>query len=132
MEKTFFNKNGDPVAYLTDDYDCTIYLWGGQQVAYLYNDRLVFGINGQHLGWFVDGIIFNNNGERIGFTSETCPVAPSREPVKQKKQLKYEIQARWKESSLPKLQFILAEEDLSDFLKGGQAYSRRQITSDNK
>ena len=132
MEKTFFNKNGDAVAYLSDDYDRTIYLWGGRQVAYLYNDRLVFGINGKHLGWFVDGVIFNHAGKRIGFTSGACPVAPSKEPIKAKKGIKDKIQDRWKESPFPKLQFLLAEEDLSDFLKEGQAYNPRRVTTNKK
>lgn len=120
MEKSFFDRMGNAVAYLTDDYYNTIYLWNGQQVAYLFDDRLIYGINGRHLGWFIDGILYNNSGERIGFTSGACPVAPSKEPVKSKKQLKDEIQSRWKENPLPKLQFVPASEDFSDFLSAGQ------------
>ena len=120
MDKSLFNKNGEAVAYLTDDYHNTIYLWDGQQSAYLFNDRLIYGINGRHLGWFIDGIIYNNIGERIGFTSATCPAAPLKEPSKTKKRVKDEIQARWKENPLPKLGYLTAEEDLSEFLKGGQ------------
>ena len=125
MEKSLFNKYGDAVAYLTDDHDRTIYLWDGQQVAYLYNERLVYGINGKHLGWFFDGIIFNSSGKRIGFTAGTCPVAPSKEPAKLKKRVKDKIQSRWKDKPLPKLQYIPATEDLSEFLKDGQAYNSR-------
>ena len=77
MEIALFNKNGDAVAYIADDYDRTIYFWDGQQVAYLFNERLIYGTNGKHLGWYIDGVIFNPTGERIGFKASTCPVPPS-------------------------------------------------------
>ena len=125
MEISLFNKNGDAVAYLADDYDRTAYLWDGQQVAYLLDDRFIYGTNGKHLGWFIDGIIFNPSGERIGFTASTCPVPPSKEPVKLKKRYKNELKSRWKQNPLPKLLFTLATEDFSDFLKNGQVYNPR-------
>ncbi|MBN2418705.1 MAG: hypothetical protein JXL81_04925 [Deltaproteobacteria bacterium] len=125
MEISLFNKSGDAVAYISDDYDRTIYFWDGQQIAYLYNERLIFGTNGKHLGWFIDGIIFNTSGERIGFKASTCPVPPSKEPIKLKKKFKYEIQPRWKENPLPKLLFALSPEDFYDFLKNGQVYNPR-------
>ena len=103
MDKSLFDKNGEAVAYITDDYHRTIYLWDGQQVAYLYNDRLVYGINGRHLGWFIDGVIYDNGGERIGFTAEACPVSPSKEPSKLKKQLKDEMQTEKVDKELARL-----------------------------
>ncbi len=126
MEKALFNKKGDAVAYISDDYDSTIYLWHGQQVAYLYDERLIYGVNGKHLGWFIDGIIYNNSGERIGFTASSCPVAPGNEPVKPKKLIKYELQPRWKENTLPKLKYTLADADLSEFLLAGEVYNPRR------
>ena len=132
MEISLFGKNGDAAAYLTDDYDRTIYLWDGQQVAYLFDDRYIFGVNGKHLGWFIDGVIFNTGGERIGFTANTCPIPPSKEPVKLKKQYKDEIQSRWKDDPLPKLQYTLASEDLTVFLKNGQVYNPRKARLQKK
>jgi hypothetical protein len=126
LERALFNRHGDPVAYLSDDYDSTIYLWHGQQVAYLYNERMIYGTNGKHLGWFIDGVIYNNNGDRIGFTSSSCPVAPANEPVKPKKLMKYELQPRWKENPLPKLKYTFADEDLKEFLLSGQVYNPRR------
>ena len=132
MEISLFNKSGDAVAYLIDDYDRTIYFWDGQQTAYLFNERQIYGVNGKHLGWFIDGVIFNTYGERIGFTATTCPIPPSKEPVKLKKRFKDEIQSRWKENPLPKLQYILASEDLYDFLKNGQVYNPRMARLEKK
>ncbi len=125
MEISLFTKDGEAVAYLTDDYDGTIYMWDGQNVAYLLDDRHFYGVNGKHLGWFIDGVIFNTSGERIGFTANRCPVPPSKEPIKFKKRFKDELQSRWKQNPLPKLQYTLSSEDFSDFLRNGQVYNPR-------
>ncbi len=60
-ETSLFDKDGIPVAYIATDNSQTIYLWGGQPVAYLYGDN-VYGFNGKHLGWFIDGVIFGHDG----------------------------------------------------------------------
>lgn len=120
MEKTLFNKNGEVVAYISDDYHETIYLWEGKPVAYIYEDQHIYGINGRHLGWFIDEIIYNHDGERVGFTNNSCPVPVAKETVKTEKFPKDEIQSRWEAPPLPKPLFDYANEDLSDFLKEGQ------------
>jgi hypothetical protein len=125
MERTLFNRNGDAVAYLTDDYHRTIYVLDGHPVAYLYEDRHIYGINGHHLGWFVNDIIFNHLGERIGFTGSTCPVAVAKEPVKAEKYKKDEIKPRWQAPPFPNLTFDYAARDFGAFLKDGQVLSRQ-------
>ena len=125
MEKTLFDKNGDAIAYLTDDFQETIYLWDGDPVAYLFNDRLIYGFNGKHLGWFIDNVVYNYEGERLGFTSVTCPVSPGKEPVKSKKRIKAEVQSKWKERSLPKLNYEISADNLKEFLSAGKTYNPR-------
>ncbi len=120
MERTLFNRNGDPTAYITDDYHETIYQWDGRPVAYLFEDRHVYGINGRHPGWFIDDIVYTNNGERIGFTASSCPVAIAKTTTKPEKFPRHEIQARWKAPPFPKLLFDYADEDLANFLNEGQ------------
>ncbi len=115
--KTLFDKNGDPIAYIADDYNATIYLWDGSPVAYIYKEE--YGINGRHLGWWIDQILYNIDGDRIAFTSGSCPVAIGKEPPKNKKQRTEEIRPRWKAPPLPKLRFDFANQDLVDFLKEG-------------
>ena len=122
MERTLFNKNGEPVAYITDDYHETIYLWDGSPVAYLHEDQHIYGINGRHLGWFIDEILFNGVGKRIGFTARSCPGSIVKEPIKPEKFPRDEIQSRWKTPSLPKLGFDFADQDLKEFLKEGEAF----------
>ena len=120
MERTIFNKNGEAVAYIASDYQETIYLWEGYAVAYLNNEEHVYGINGRHLGWFTNEILFNNNGQRIGFTSGSCPVSIAKEPTRIEKHLPDEIRSRWSAPPFPRLSFNFADQDLEDFLKEGQ------------
>ncbi len=119
IETTIFNKKGDPVAYITADFRSTIFLWSGTPVGYLYEKEYVYGINGHHLGWFRNDILFNNDGERIGFTSSTCPVGIAKEPVKGKMQVVEKIRPRWRAQSHPKFMFNFADQDLKDFLIEG-------------
>ncbi len=121
MQTTLYNKNGEATAYITDDYHNTIYLWDGSPVAYLYDDQHIYGINGRHLGWFTDDILFTDNGERIGFTAGVCPVSIAKGPNKVEKKMRGELQARWEAPPFPKLGFNLAEQDLTQLLREGEA-----------
>ena len=71
QEISLFNSDGDAVAYIdVNDEDSTIYLWNGTPVAYLSaesNYYNIYGFNGNHLGWYVDGIIRDHNGDAVGF-----------------------------------------------------------------
>ena len=124
MERTLFNRNGDAVAYITDDYNETIYMPDGHPVAYLYEDIHIYGINGRHLGWFVNDIIFNHDGERVGFTAGTCPVPVGQEPVKAEKLDKDELRPRWQAPPFPNLTFDYSVMEFKDFIKNGQVLSR--------
>ena len=64
-EISLFDDGGKAVAYIAASDEMTIYLWGGKPVAYLKNEdgRLhVYGFNGEHLGWFVKGVIWGHDG----------------------------------------------------------------------
>ena len=64
---TLFDSNGRAVAYIALDDEMTIYLWGGKPVAYLDSDSRggfhVYGFNGNHLGWFIGGVIRDHRGD---------------------------------------------------------------------
>ena len=120
METSLFNKSGEPVAYIGDDFNNTIYLWDGTQVAYLYHEEHVYGIDGRHLGRFIQKILYDDQGFRIGFTSGSCPVPVGKETVKPKKMSAHEIRPRWNAPPLPKLSYHDSELDLGAFLKQGQ------------
>ena len=65
-EIALFNGRGKATAYIDLDDEFTIYLWSGKPVAYLKRDSAggfhVYGFNGKHLGWFVDGVIWGHDG----------------------------------------------------------------------
>jgi hypothetical protein len=125
MEMTLYNTKGEPVAYIASDYQQTIYLWEGLPLAYLYEEQHVYGINGRHLGWFRDDIVYNNDGERAGFTYITCPVGIAKGAPKKKKAPPEEIRPRWKAPKLPKFGYKPARQDLADLLKEGQVISEK-------
>lgn len=68
---SLFNSDGDAIAYIDVEEDLTIYSWGGKPVAYLDSDHdqgfHVYGFNGNHLGWFIDGIVYDHEGDAVGF-----------------------------------------------------------------
>jgi len=130
MDKTLFSKTGEPVAYIAEEYRQVIYLWGGSPVAYLHDEKYIYGINGRHLGWFVNSILYNHHGERIGFTSDTCPVTIAKEPTKAKKQSMDEIRPKWSAQVFPHLSFNSADQSFAGFLKKGQVvFNRKEIQS---
>ena len=126
MEKALFNSEGEPIAYISDDLNRTIYLWDGHPVAYLYGYH-VYGFNGRHLGWFINDIVYDSDGARIGFTSATCPIAAYKEPPKEKKYPVDKMESRYEAPPLPELSFNYSTEDFAEFLKGGQTLSISQL-----
>jgi len=121
MEKTLYDKKGDTVAYIATGYHGAIFLWDGQPVAYLYEEDHLYGINGRHLGWFINEIIYDQEGARIGFSSSTCPAAVGKRRPKGKRTVLPELRPRWAAPPLPKLSFREADQDLADFLYEGRA-----------
>ena len=120
MDTTLYDKNGEAIAYVNDDFDQTIYLFDGYPVAYLFEDRHIYGLNGRHLGWLINEILFTDGGQRIGFTAITCPAPLGKKPVKHKKRAKDQPRPRWEKPVLPNMGFDLAVQTLLDFLNEGR------------
>jgi len=119
METTIYDKNGQPVAYVADDYCGTIYLWDGEPVAYIHEDVHVYGFNGRHLGWFKDDVLYGPDGRRVGFTPSTCPISISKSPRKSKRRRAGDMRPRWKAPASPKFTLLLSDQNLEDLLKQG-------------
>ena len=67
-EITLFNSKGKAVAYLAVNDEMTVYLWSGKPVAYLEPDQgakgfHIYGFNGKHLGWFIEGVVRDHDGD---------------------------------------------------------------------
>jgi hypothetical protein len=87
-ETTLFGKNGDPQAYIAWNDGNTIYSFNGKPLAYIDEGNNVYGFKGNHLGWFEDGILWDHQGQRVGFIKKTSPVFTQFEPFKGFKQFK--------------------------------------------
>ncbi|MFW6026460.1 MAG: 4-fold beta flower protein [Candidatus Woesearchaeota archaeon] len=90
-EITLYNYEGGPVAYIAVEEDFTIYLWNGEPVAYLYeksNNINVYSFNGDHLGWFENGIIIDHDGNAVGFIEGALNIPTKFEPYKSIKKIK--------------------------------------------
>jgi len=86
-EITLFDSGGNAVAYIAVDRNFTIYLWSGNPVAYIAGNN-IYGLNGNHLGWYRDGIIRDQNGYAVGATKSAFSGVTRLEPVKGVKQIK--------------------------------------------
>lgn len=85
QEVTLFDKNGEAIAYIDYDEDATIFLWKGTPVAFLENDGgdiCVFGFNGEFLGWYENGIIYDRKGYAVGARKGTVNMITKIEPIK--------------------------------------------------
>ena len=117
-ETTLYDVNENPVAYIADDGENSIYLWSGHAVSYI-NDENIHGWNGQHLGCFADGIVYDLQGTRVGFTRKRCPVATYAEPAKYVKYAKYVRYARYAPYARPALSVGYSNQSLESFLQSG-------------
>ena len=124
QEITLFDSDGEAVAYIDgNDIDNTIYLWGGTPVAYLSSEGNyynIYGFNGNHLGWFEDGVVRDNDGYAVGFIKgAVTSVYTQYEPYKSYKSYKpyksYKSYAPYK----PYFQNSFSTEPLVLFLKRG-------------
>lgn len=83
---SLFDSTGKPVAYIDSSDGTTIYLWGGQPVAYLDTDASggydVYGFNGRHLGWFTNGAIWDHSGYAACAVRQRLMTVPQIAPVK--------------------------------------------------
>jgi hypothetical protein len=91
-ELTLYDPQGEPIAYIDCKDDNTIYFWDGTATAYLFENENLFSIynfNGQHLGWFVNGIIIDHEGSMVGSSKNIFPtVIYQLEPNKEFKKMK--------------------------------------------
>jgi len=81
-----FDRDGAATAFI-DANELIIYRWNGEASAYLQraSDGVfdAFGFNGRHLGWYVAGVLYGNDGEaacamaqRLSYTQDPTPRNP--------------------------------------------------------
>lgn len=119
MDIDLYEKDGRAVAFISMEFDSRIYLMDGTGVAYIWDENHVYGINGRHLGWFFDGIVYDNNGKRAGFTATTCPAGITKVVGKGEKRPFSELRSRWKAPPTPNLSYSYSELTLDELLRQG-------------
>ena len=116
METNIYDTHNRPRIYLADDGDQSFYTWDGHAVACLAGEH-VFGWKGRHIGWFVEGILYDDKGFRIGFTSATCPADTYTEPAKYTKFSKLERFRQQTPHRRPALSLTNSNQDIDDFIR---------------
>ena len=100
----FYDSTGSAVAYSSND---VLYRWSGDPVAYVGDGGAVFGFNGKQLGWYSDGVIWDNNGYMVAFTPATAPTEIKINPVTKVISVKKELPTKTTaETVLKKPEFV--------------------------
>ncbi|MEG2803801.1 4-fold beta flower protein [Stenotrophomonas sp.] len=81
LQLSLYDRGGRAVAYIDTDSAMSIYLWQGQPVAYLDN-QAIYGFNGRHLGWFIDGAFLDRDGHVVGVAEDVAFRSRRIEPLK--------------------------------------------------
>lgn len=83
VELSLYSSNSEPQAYINIEQGNVIYLWDGRPAGYMVIEgskaALVYGFNGKHLGWFVDGALYGADGRAFCALSSKV-TTPASEP----------------------------------------------------
>jgi hypothetical protein len=71
MEISLYDTNGRATMYIADDGE-TVYSWDGYAKCYIV-DEAIYGWRGKHISWFSQGLVYDLDGCRIGYTKEASP-----------------------------------------------------------
>jgi hypothetical protein len=85
QEVSLFDSNGEAVAYIDFGEDATIFTWAGTPVAFLEKDSqdiCVFGFNGDFLGWYEGGVIYDKKGYVVGARESSINTFTKLEKIK--------------------------------------------------
>lgn len=66
---SLFDKEREARAYIDYDKDATVFMWDGTPVAYIEKkgkNLCIFGFNGDFLGWYEDGVVYDKEGYVVG------------------------------------------------------------------
>ena len=88
-EISLFDKNGNAKAYIDNN---TIFDWNGTPFAYIYidnNNYHLYNYNGKHIGWYDNGILYDNNGYAILAEKKAIYFNTTIEPIKGIKKLNF-------------------------------------------
>lgn len=64
VQVTLYDKEGKAIAYIDYGDDSTIYMFDGKPVAYIEQKEQVYGFSGMFMGWYSDGVLYENKTYR--------------------------------------------------------------------
>lgn len=118
METNLYDYQGYPIAYIEESPVRSIFTWDGYAVCYI-DGEIVYGWNGEHIGWFVNGILYDTHGKRVGYTNGKCPAATKVLHAKSAKHAKPAKSARVAHHARPCFSASTMAVSLQDFLLQG-------------
>lgn len=63
---TLYDENKEAIAYIDYNDDTTIYTFEGEPVAYIEAEEQVYGFNGKLLGWYSNGVLYDQTFHAVG------------------------------------------------------------------
>lgn len=120
-EISLFDKDKKAIAYIDYSNDATIYMWDGTPVAYVEEREQIYHFDGQFLGWYIDGILYDKNGNAVAAEKGVLKGAismliPQVEPVKSFKTNTPAKETKAQAPTRPHLENSWSETTLADFL----------------
>lgn len=124
LQVVLYDKEKEAIAYIDYEDGATIYLYEGEAVAYIEAGEQVYRFGGQFLGWYVDGVLYDQTycavGARHGIVRGSINTVVTRaEKNKSVKQVKPMKQAH---SLVPERSAVLkdhwSETALKEFFNG--------------
>ena len=116
METTLYDAHRRPRVYISADGENNIYTWDGHVVACIDGEE-VFGWRGRHIGWFVEGVLYDCKGFRIGFTAESFTDQTFPDPGKYAKYVKPRRYPKLTAQARPEFSQGNSNEDLEKFIR---------------
>lgn len=79
QQVSLFDKEREARAYIDYDKDATIFMWDGTPVAYIEKrgrNLCIFGFDGDFLGWYGDGVVYDKKGYVVGAKEGASSMIP--------------------------------------------------------
>ena len=85
QQVSLFDSQGEARAYIDYDQEATLFMWNGTPVAFIEedgDDLCIFGFDGNFLGWYEDGIIYDKKGYIVGARKDAVTQFTKMERIK--------------------------------------------------
>lgn len=125
LQITLYDKNKEAIAYIDYSDEATIYTFEGEPVAYIESKEQVYGFNGKLLGWYSEGVLYDNTCHAVGAKHGIArgginTVVTRLEKIKGVKQEKPIKPVKGNDFASPVLLDSWSETSLTDFFASGK------------